>query len=295
MARPTTTDPLPRLAPPPRDVPPSVRLRLLLGGLGAFAWIWLGFGSAMATVFLRQADLTSWVAFRGEVVRTVGEVTACRPTRASEGGSKGHPGRQVKESRYRFEADGEAHQGASYATWCAGPGPAEVEYPAGRPERSRLVGMRRAPFGPQVALVAIFPLVGMVLVGASLRAGLRQLHLLRHGRLALGTLVGKEATLVSVNKRPVMRLRFRVPSGTGAPVEVVVRTHLPGRLEDEPRERILYDADHPGRAAAWDLLPGAPRVDFTGALQPAGTAGTLLRLLPPLLALAALALALRVG
>src|SRR5262245_55818282 len=58
---------LARLAPAPRRVPFSLRVRMLFGGFGVMAWIWFGFGSSLATVFLRKADLFSWAQFRGSV------------------------------------------------------------------------------------------------------------------------------------------------------------------------------------------------------------------------------------
>ena len=281
---------VPRLAPPPRHVPITVAVRALLGGLGVFAWIWFGFGSSIATVFLGKADLGSWATFRGELVTAEGVATGCAATGSSEGGSKGRSGTPIYENRYRFGD----HEGVSYATGtCLAAGtPVEVQHLPARPDVSRIAGMRRAEFGPGIAFVLVFPIVGLLLVGFSLRTGVRQLRLLRNGKVALGTLVGKEATNTSVNKRRVMKLRFAIETDRGERREVVVRTHLPEQLEDEPRERILCDPRRPDRAAAWDLLSGAPRVDGTGALEPTGLLGTLLVLLPPALAVAAHALAL---
>lgn len=285
---PRDRSPLMWLEAPPRSVPLSLRVRLIFGGfLPVFAWIWFGFGSSIAMVFLRHADLASWFQFRAELARASGVVERCEDTHASVGGSKTQRGTPVYANHYRFVADGRMHAGVSYATGtCMESGTAVlVEHVAGDPALSRVSGMRRATFGPEVLFVAIFPAVGVALVFFATRAGLRGVRLLAHGKFTLGRLIGQEATNVSINKRRVMKLRFEIEAGTDLRREVFVKTHVPEHLEDEPRERLLYDPARPGEALAWDLIPGAPRVDALGALQPAGLLGTILVLIPPTLAI----------
>jgi hypothetical protein len=287
---------LPHLAPPPRRVPFSLRVRLLFGGFGTFAWIWMTMASGIGTVFLKESDLSSWYLFLGQVVTAPGESLGCSRTNASEGGGKGRSGTPIFQTRYRFEVDGVSREGASYAVGdCVEEGAVEVEFPAGRPDASRIVGMRRAAFGPDTAFVLVFPAVGLGLVWFSLKAGRRQVDLLRRGRLALGTLIGKEATRTSINKRPVMRLTFAFTTDAGVLQEASVKTHRPELLEDEPRERLFYDPQAPARAEAWDTLSASPEVDATGEFQPKGLLGTVAVLLPPLAAVAAHVLALTLG
>jgi hypothetical protein len=149
--------------------------------------------------------------------------------------------------------------------------------------------------GPEVAVVLFFPLAGLVMVALSLRSGWRELRLLRDGKLALGTLIAKEPTRVSVNKRRVMRMRFAIQTDRGGRQEVVVETQLTAAIEDEPRERILYDPRKPALAVPWDLLRCRPRLGVAGALEPAGWWVALLVLAPPALAVLCHALALRWG
>jgi hypothetical protein len=167
-----------------------------------------------------------------------------------------------------------------------------VEVRAGDPRTSRIAGMRRAPFGPVVALTALLPAAGLVVLAFGLRGGRRALRLLRIGKVGHGTLVGEEPTGVRVNRRRVMKLRFALATEEGTRPEVVVRTHLTERVKDDARERILYDPARPEDAFAWDLLPGPPRVGPGGALEPPGLPGSLAVLAAPALALAAEAAAL---
>lgn len=289
---------LPRLSPPPRHVPLSWRVRLLFGGLGVFAWLWLAFGGAMSSVFLAEADLTSWWRFRGDLVRVEGVVVGCEDTNARANR------RDIHGVRYRFGGEEQAspelearvedptgQEGVSYA---AEPCPdlgatVRVEHVPGHPELSRIEGMDRSTFGPGVALVAIFPFIGIVLVLGAFVHGARRIRLLRDGRLALGTLVSQEPTNVRVNNRPVVRLTFALQTERG-PVQVALTSSTPEALVDDPREKIFYDPERPGRAVAWDDLPHRPRTDGTGQLEPLPLGGTLAVLVPPAIAVAALTL-----
>jgi len=287
-------DVVPRLASPPRHVPLGTRIRLLLGGFAVFAWLWFGGGSALALLFLRNADLGAAARFSGELVRVEGTSTGCEKTSASEGGSKHRKGTPILATRYTFEAGGESRSGVSYAVgFCRAEGQAVVvEYPAGHPETSRVAGMRTSMWGPGVAFVAIFPVVGLALLAFSLREGRRQLRLVEAGRLALGTLVSREATRTRVNNRRVMKYRFVIETGAGMREDVTLRTHRLEPVEDGARELIVYDPEDASRAAAWRLLTSTPRIDMAGQLEPPGAFPTLLLLLPPLAALGAIAAAL---
>jgi len=257
----------PRLAPPPRRVPLSLRVRILFGGLGLFAFPFLAIGGTLASLFLREADLTSWVRFRGDVAAVQGVSTGCGRTGASENRVP------VFENRYAFEVDGERRTGASFATGtCLRPGArVTVEVPAGRPDVSRIAGMRRATFGPGILFVAIFPAVGLAMVLGWWGYVRRHLRLLSRGRVAMASLVGEEETRVTVNGRPVMRMRFAFDTERGVRQEAVVKTPFAAALKDDPRELVLYDPARPERVIAWDVIEGAPRVDAAGQLLPTGT------------------------
>jgi hypothetical protein len=284
---------LPYLAPAPRRVPLGLRARLLFGGTGVFAWLWLALTVPLTAPFLRNTDVASWLLFRLAPQAATGTVDHCEGTGASEGGGKGSRGTPVFANHYRFTAGGAEHAGVSYATGeCLDPDlEVPVEWVAGRPEVSRIAGMRRSEFGAGALVAALFPAVGIAMALGAALVGRRRLRLLSGGRLALGTLLASEPTNTRVNGRPVMRLRFELTTDRGTRHEVVVRTTAAAVLQDEPRERIFYDPARPERAVPWDLLPGRPALDGTGNLRPPAALGTVLVLLPPLVACAAVALA----
>jgi hypothetical protein len=80
------------LAGPPRDVPLSVRLRVLLGGfLNQFGWFFFGFGLVFVWAFTVNADLTSWYRFRGHLDTAQGKVLYSEKTKFSAEGMRRKP------------------------------------------------------------------------------------------------------------------------------------------------------------------------------------------------------------
>jgi hypothetical protein len=198
---------------------------------------------------------------------------------------------RVYSYKYSFRAEGADYEGVSYATGRRHePGePVVVDYVEGNPALSRIRGMRRAEFGPWVLFVLIFPLVGFVFIVVSLRGGLKANRLLRHGKLAWGELVSKEPTNTRINNRTVYKLTFEFQPEEGGHAQAVARSHMPEKLQDEQRERLLYDPFRPDYAILLDSLPAAPAIDLTGNLQPRNSTFAALTLLLPGIPLAGLA------
>jgi hypothetical protein len=280
---------MPIVSRPPRRVPVSTRLVVALGHpLALLGWIFTAFGAACVPLFVMNADLSSWREFRGPLESVSGVITASEQTRASVGGSKGRKGTPVFAHHYAFELHGRRYHGVSYRTGggLLPPGArVTVEFVPGRPELSRIRGMRRALFGPGAALAIVFPLAGVGLLVATWFRGRKHLRLLVHGEIAPGRLVNKEETPYRVNKQPVYKLTFEFTDWRGEPQRVVVQTEQVARLEDEPYERLFYDPQQPSRAVLMDALPGNVRFGPDGELQPAGWWRGALTLLPPALTL----------
>jgi hypothetical protein len=273
------------LVPPPRPVPFLLRVQVLFGGVFSFiGWFFFAFGMVFAVVFGSFADLTSWYHFRHPPATASGTLLEVKETSASENNVR------VYAYKYSFRAEGAAYEGVSYATGREyGAGEAVVvEYVEGNPSLSRIRGMRRAEFGPWVLFVLIFPLVGFIFIIVSLRAGLRANRLLRHGKLAWGELVSKEPTNTRINNRVVYKLTFAFQPEEGGHAQAVARSHEPEKLQDEARERLLYDPFHPETAVLLDALPASPAIDLTGNLQPRNPTLAALALLLPGIPLAAL-------
>jgi len=245
---------------PPRAVPLSLRVVNFFNGLAQLGWGLFGFGFLFFVMFGLNADF-SFITFRNPEGRTTGRVTRVEDTRASENDSR------IRASHYQYSVAGTSFEGKSYTTGSApSAGDAvEVEYDEDRPERSRIIDMRRAMFGVWAAPVsAIFPLIGLILLVFGTRSGIRRNHLLRHGIIAAGTLKRKLATNVRINGRQVFELIFEFTDRHGQRREASARTADTHRLEDEATEPLFYDPSRPERAYVLDEAPARPRFEMNG-------------------------------
>ncbi|MCC6897636.1 MAG: DUF3592 domain-containing protein [Polyangiaceae bacterium] len=289
-------------AEPPRVVPLKAQLAALLGSfVGQVGWALAALGAFVVIIFGVDSEAVTAVQFGGQLGTTTGVVQSVEKTNSSENK------RTISRVRYRYSIDGKGErEGQSYAiSPKLQPGQqVQVEFPVGRPERSRIHGLRARTFDAGGALTVIFPLVGLGLALAGLPAGLRRRRLLRVGKVAHAKLVSKIATSARVNKQPVYQLVFElsVPrdnevfgyrqAAVSEPPETYMVTHKTFEtraLEDDAEERFLYDPRNPNCAYPVDALPGDVLIDESGQLDASKT--TFLSVLAPALALALLALA----
>ena len=274
------------LAGPPRSVPLSVRLRILLGGfLNQFGWIFFGFGLVFVWAFTLNADLTSWYRFRGQLETSEGKVIDCKKTLYSEGGSKHSKGTPVYEIHYDFTtADGTEYKGLSYITgkqFELGQ-KVTIEYPQGKAQTSRIKGMRQKPVGLFGIFPVVFPMIGLLFIIRGIKKGIKANRLLTLGEQTTGRLKSKERTNTKVNKKPVFKLTFEFNTPEEMTYETLVKTHETGKLEDQAEEPLLYDPVHPSYAVMLDDLPGNPRIMENGTIQAGSAAGTIMLLIIPL-------------
>ncbi|MCK5945599.1 MAG: hypothetical protein KAI24_26655 [Planctomycetes bacterium] len=260
----------PPLPPPPRPVPPSLALRIRLGGIGIMiGWLVTALGAPMAALFVGNSSLMTAHRFSGELEVGRGKVVA------TEYLSSRHNGSPVERVAFAFEADGRDYAGTSY-TDAITPEPGAtvaVEWPAGAPEHARIVGMRTAVFPGWVAFTLVFPFAGLLVVTISLVRNGRRLHLMRAGASAWGVLTAKERTSMQVNNRHVYRLTFTLLGANGEPLQATDRTHDPEFFDESVARHVLFD-EATGRSCIAELLPGAPVVE-DGGWQPVGPAAVL--------------------
>jgi hypothetical protein len=264
----------------PRRVPLSLQIVNLFNGFAQAGWLVFGFGMIFFWFFAFNADF-SFVTFRGPYATAQGKVTKVETTHASENDV------QVEANHYEFSVAGSTHTGASYST---GKSVAEgenvtVEYDQDDPSRSRIEGLRRAIFGPAVALVTLFPAIGLAFLVPSIVTGFKRNRLLREGVPAQGTLIGKSPTNVTINDRPLFELRFEFTARDGRRYEATTRTTNTDPLEDEATEPLLYDPDNPERAYLLDDAPARPEFLLNGDLR-GRTAGAVRALIIPTIVIA---------
>jgi hypothetical protein len=267
-------------SPAPREVPISVRIRVLFGGFtNQFGWIFFGFGLIFVWVFTAHSDIASIVLFRLKTDITIGIVESVQYTNAGEDNEP------IFEVKYTYIDNlGKQHRGASYTKGQ----PQEtarvtVEYVSTLPSFSRVVGMRREMFSPWAIIIIIFPLIGLGFIYSGMKYGIKANRLLSQGRITFGKLISTEPTGASINNRPVLKLTFTFTTDSGLDWEAVAKTHEPEDLRDEADEPLLYDPNDPSTAVLLDDLPGSAEFDANGKLVPASVLGTVRILIIPVL------------
>jgi hypothetical protein len=188
-----------------RPVPRATVWRLFLSGtVNQTCWFILGTGMIFFWIVLFNVDL-SFVYYTGKVERVTGTITDSSETNVSINDET------VIVNSYRFIAtDGRPFEDFSYATgrWFRDGDPVVIEYPAGKPQLSRIQGTSRKLFGPLGLLFGIGPAAGLVFAYLRMRKILHIKYLLQYGKLSTGILVDKETTNASVNDNPVYKLTF---------------------------------------------------------------------------------------
>lgn len=250
------------LAPPPRHVPASLALINIFNGFAQIGWFLFGFGMVFVWMMVPMGDF-SFLTFRGPHQQATGQVTHVEPTGAVENDHA------VMANHYQFSVAGRLVKGTSYSLdSSASKGETvTVEYDESNPERSRIAGMRRGQFGPWVIFVGIFAFIGFAFIYFATRSGLDRNHVLRHGVFAAGTMINKERTNMTVNKRPVWKITYEFTARDGRRAEATALATDTTKLEDDAQEPLLYDPENPERAWVLDDAPARPELEMNGELR----------------------------
>ncbi|MDY0280829.1 MAG: DUF3592 domain-containing protein [Salinivirgaceae bacterium] len=134
------------------------------------------------------------------------------------------------------------------------------------PFNSVIVGMRTGEIEPWIILFLLpVLLIGLVFVGISVRNARRDILLLKYGKVALGKLLTKERSNVTINNQPVYNIYFQFNADDGKTYTSICKTHLPYWVEDEEEEKLVYDPRDPSTALLIDSLPRKLRTFFKDA------------------------------
>jgi hypothetical protein len=257
-----------RLPPPPRHVPLALRLALWLGGVRQLACAFVAIGAPFAWFVTAHADWRR-ALFVGHTLATMpATVTAVEATPLKES----HDGAQAVVRRVSFQFGAAIGTGFAGVSW--GPTSLEVgdttrvEFPDGRPELARVVGMRGAPLEALAALLPLaYALPLFVALGGSARLK-RQARLLERGRYVLARLEDGEYWQDPAGRR--RRL-------SGRPINLPDGTPLP----------LLYDPSRPAEAEAVTRFSWLVTIAADGRLVPPRPVVPLWLLVLPLVALLA--------
>jgi len=162
---------------PPRAVPVSVRLRLLLGGFNnQFGWLFFGFGMVFVWLFGGSDALHNLAFFHGKLATVQGTITAVVKTNFSINDSP------VYEYQYTYSVDGISCQGATkaFGDKFQDHDHVTIEYAVSDHTRSRIQGLS-INTGGGLLIGAIFPVIGLVFIALGIRKGIKGARLLRNG------------------------------------------------------------------------------------------------------------------
>lgn len=261
------------LADPPRRIPATVLLRLLVGSsvfqIGCFIF-------AFVLIFVWVVG-GSWLAydlayFSGDLVTTQGVAT--RAVKA-DWNINGAP---VCEFHFTYAVGDVYYQGMTrgFCRKFETGDPVTIEYHPDNPARARL---RTKPLYALwvILVVCIFPVAGLAIMTGELRKGFKGARLLRHGLPAVGVLISKERTNTKIGDDTVYKYSFRFQTQEGREGLAIAKTHDAARfpvvpLDDDGQRHapLLYDPNRPSYAVMLDALPGQPRIGEHGDIQSRG-------------------------
>lgn len=134
----------------------------------------------------------------------------------------------------------------------------DIEYLDSDYTISRIKGMQKGTFGAFILLpISIFSVIGFLFLFFMILKGVKNINILKHGRLAYGKLINKEATNTKINDQTVYKLTFEFKAHDGEIYQAVAKTHRPYLLEDEENEKLFYMPKKPEDAVMVDALPKA--------------------------------------
>jgi len=254
-----------------RSFSPMIFVRLFFGGImNVMGYSFLLFGLIFVWAFDIPGTIEGFINFQGELAEVDGEVTAIYETSMYENDF------MVYEIHFKYnEINGSMYENFSYSVNAPAVGEKVlVEYNVSNPFYSRIDGLRFSEAPIWVSFVLIFPLVGLIIVIAGLAKGFVAVHLVRVGELSEGVLKSKTVTPVRINNQPVYKLTFEFKARDGQLHQCISKTHLAHKLQDDEREKILYDPKKPEKAVLLDAVPVNLKVE--GSTYVFSSAGGLL-------------------
>ncbi|GEM_PF-5107408 len=223
----------------------------LNGYFGIAAVVIILIGSLIANNFLKDIDFNEMIYLNDDAAIGKGKITDVFESNISS----------YDESVYGYEYVFYSPEGqydrVSFSTSYLFEKGAEVdiEYYKERPEINRIKGMTNNPEG-YLVLFSLLPLaVGIVWIMVNIIRGNRKLSIIRRGVLTDGNLVDKKDTLTEINGQKVYRYIFKYTDNSGKEYRVKTSTNNTEKLEDELKEKIIYNSENPRKALVVDNLP----------------------------------------
>ncbi|MBM83149.1 MAG: hypothetical protein CMJ78_21515 [Planctomycetaceae bacterium] len=118
-----------------------------------------------------------------------------------------------------------------------------------------------------LASSAIWPVIGLGLIAASMGKAYQRLQLARSGIIAPAKLVGRQRTNASINERTVFRMKFEFEDQDGQIQHCTVSSHTPEQYSDSETEYVLYAPNKVGDAITLKSVPSEPLIAKDGSMH----------------------------
>lgn len=251
--------------PPPRQIDLWTSLVMLTGGFGmSFGLFFIAIGSLFVWIMGSESEAMFWFEGSARWMPLQATVNLVEPTNMSENDVV------IFRHQYSYELDWNVYQGEAYDLGSRyQPGDKiPIEFQDHDPAISRAIGMRRAPFGGWImALLLIFPFIGLAFVVGGVVKNLKLLRMLRNGAFSRAKLVDTQPTNTAINNQKVYQYTFAFEVG-GHSFKASCKTHQGAAVTDEDTEIVLYDPYDPAQNIVYDAYPQAPTIGHQGQLLP---------------------------
>lgn len=231
--------------------PLSLRQRLTMCGEGWMAVVLpFGMGLGLSLAFMAGADFTEWEFRDDDPVAIAQIVDVTKVVNRSKT-------RHYYELTYRYVVDGVAYENVAVAEGRAEiPNPAtlRVQFVPGRPDWSRIPGLRKTRIGNWLWLAGLLPmLVGVIAAGFYVRGVLASWRLVRYGIVTKARSSRRPLPGLSRRGKPMSQAILTFQAIDGKDYELQLGPT--GNFNQGESTRVVYLANAPSTVQRYDSLP----------------------------------------
>ena len=250
---------------------------------GIMGWIFLSSGFGVMILMAVELDISGYFAFDGKLDQAEAVITSVKDSRLSRDDMS------IMAYSYVFKLNGpEKYSGTSYSIrkYKAGD-KLKVEYPSGKPTRSRLVGMDSSRFSLSNFYYLFLPILGLYLTIPPVRRGMKANKLLSKGVATMAGLTAARKTKTVEYKKRLYHLTYTYQDENGNNHEISRGEYPdPEELTTDKQDVLLYDPGKPEISLFVSDIPGAVKVGPDGGVLPNRIDQAFGSVIPPLLTLA---------
>jgi len=272
---------------PPRKVSLWMSLQNLVWGTislnGIMGWIFLASGFGVTLLMVVEMDISGYFAFGGELEKGEAVIISYKDSRLTRDDMN------IIAYSYAFDLGGSGkYSGTSYSIRKYKVGDkVKVEYPKGKPTKSRLVGMDSSRFTLSHLYFLFLPILGLYLTIPPLRRGMRANGLLKTGVATLAGLTAAKRTKTVEYKKRLYHLTYTYKDTDGGERQISRGEYPdPEELTTDKQELILFHPLKPEMSLFVSDIPGNIQVGKGGEIIPKHLDQALGSLIPPLLTVA---------